>query len=199
MLCTPDNWRDVQTYYNKTYVKFREKGDTLYYISSVNEECLDAVDSAGNFVRVSWRTDSPYLLDYALPHKAVFQYKDTSYCLGRIPAKQYYRGISEKNTSVTAIGATPRRVISLGFNLLEAFITKQQYYSLKEALSDKRGYNSYALSSRMSYSPKTLQLYVDTTPVATYNPDTNKIHTLEIFKTNVQDLVDLEPFLVEVV
>src|SRR5687767_7922141 len=105
MLFLPSNVDDINRYYRNTYVKFKETGDRLMYISDVNSHrIVGQADTGGDgppeeFV-IYLSEAHPYEIDYVLPHKSFFQAADKAVLLSRIPAKQYQRGISQHNTSL---------------------------------------------------------------------------------------------------
>ena len=193
MIFVPSAHKDIARYYSGTYVKFREHGDKLFYIHRVYSDRVEGImadrDEQGDrreFV-VHLYEEHPYEVDYILPNKAAFQYKKQAHLLQRIPAQQYQRGLCDKNTCILAVGRSgATRGQELNFELLQAFVQKQAYPSLNEAVANKMKNDSTALSSRMVYIPSTRTIYVDNLSVATISVGTKEITLLHpVFRDEV--------------
>lgn len=185
MLCTPRNWRDIERYFNGTFVKFREHGDRLFYIERVRETEITGTCEGDEPFIVYLHNDQPYELDYVLPRKAVFQYKQDAVLLQRMPARQYRRGLCEDNVRITRVTGGDR--LSLGFPLLSAFVTKQTYYDPAEALFGKTGSKrSLALSNRLSFDKHTARLLIDMTPIAQLDRDRGVLQANGLFADEIK-------------
>lgn len=160
---------DVNRYYKHTYVKFKEHGDTLFYIRNVNQYMLSGCNQDNEEFELYFSNEHPYELDYILPNKAYFQHGKVAALLCRIPAKQYQRGISEGNTSLVALTDKGFKPLEIGFPTLTPFVTKQQYSTLVDAVRNKSKWLSHALSSRFAYVPRTKEIHCDRTIVATFD------------------------------
>lgn len=165
MLFTPANRDDIKRYYTGTYVKFKEHGDMLFQIKDVGYDKVTGILEDGRPFSLYMSDEFPYEVGYVLPHKSYFQYKGDAMLLERIPAKQYYRGLREDNTQVGYIRNGGVVFAGLSFELLKAFVTKQQFYTLSGAINAKN-FKSCVLNSRMMYNRSTKQIYVDFIPVA---------------------------------
>lgn len=200
MQLIPENWQDIKRYYLGTYVKFKEHGDELFHISHVSPEAVKGTYQQGKeeFI-LSLDSSVPYNLEFKLPHKAVFQYRDRALMLFRVPARQYYRGISPENTKI--INAMTGEPLELTWATLSAFVNKQAYYSLKEAmeLSTKKRMQSMALNNRMCYVPEHRRILLDNKVIAFVEPTIGKIKTPPVFIEDVRKLVAQNPFPMEVV
>lgn len=165
-------WRDIEKYFRHTYVKFDEYGDKLFYITEVSPEYVSGLDEEKTNFQLFLSDASPYTVNYILPHKAVFQYKDSVYSLQRIPARQYKRGLCEDNTQIVNVATGQKQ--ELTFDILKAFVNKPQYSSFSAAFNTKIKTKAVALNSRMSFM-RTGAILVDSTQVAKYDYTTKKI------------------------
>ena len=143
------NWRDIQKYYECTYVKFVEFGDKLFYIQRVRENVIEGINEDDTAFQLYLSDEHPYAVNYLLPHKAVFQWKDSVYILQRIPARQYRRGLCSDNTMLTNV-ATGNNT-DINFSSLKAFVSKQKYASFGQAFNSKEKTKAIALTNRMTY------------------------------------------------
>lgn len=202
----PANRDDIIRYWRGSFLKFKPEGnefnaDTLFYIDNVDRYTVTGKVEDGREFKLFLSDEHPYAVDYILPHKSFFQYDKHAVLLQRIPARQYHRGITVENTQLTFM--SPEGVVGnveLSFNSLKAFVTKQKFFTLKEAL-DQRSKNSCVLNSRMMVMPKNKQIYVDFEPVARVNPG-HKIQMIKpLFKheltqmlasTNEQGVFEIE-------
>jgi hypothetical protein len=188
---------DINKYYRHTYVKFKETGDTLYYIRDVNHRLIRGTDQEGTEFELYLSDDHPYEVDYVLPNKSFFQLAKSACLLQRIPAKQYRRGLCNENTRITRIGKTGNLVsMDLSFDVLKAFVGKQTFPSLSTVLIQRAKPISVALSSRFAYVPENGMLFADLTPVAQINKKEKTIVMLHnIFRPEIVELTkntDLE-------
>lgn len=156
----PENRDDIGRYYRGTYVKFRETGDALFYVKHVGEDKVSGVGSEGTPFELLLHADFPYEVDYILPRKSYFQYGQYACLLQRIPAKQYQRGISEGNTVIQTLGNGNGQV-GITFDSLGAFVAKQAFLSLSQALEEKDK-TSVVLSPRLGFICATRKIFADT-------------------------------------
>jgi hypothetical protein len=180
MECIRDNWRDIARYFQDTWVKLEGYGDTLFHIDHVNELRMAGHTQDNDYFEIELHNHQPFQLNYALPHKAVFQYNKRAVILQRTPAKQFKRGLSSENVTVsfTDSGAC----LDLDLSVLKAYTSKQNYRSFGEAFSKKGTKDlSVALTPRMSCVRSTGRIFMDTTHIGDYNRETNTI-TLGIKK-----------------
>jgi hypothetical protein len=172
---TSANHQDIKRYYEHTYVKFDEFGDRLFYIDHVDQFKVSGTDDNDTAFELYLDNVHPYVVNYLLPHKAVFQWKDSVYLLQRIPARQYKRGLCAENTMITNVATS--QLVDLGFQVLKAFVSKPSYASFTSAFTSKIKTKAVALTTRMSYL-RTGTLLMDNIKIATFNFDTKKIHML---------------------
>ena len=167
MIFVPSVSDDITRYYRGTYVKFHETGDKLFYINSVDPREVTGTDEDGTEFQLFMKEDVPYNVDYILPRKSYFQYGKCATLLQRIPAKQYQRGLSGHNTKITGLEDGGAWVpYDIGFDVLKAYVDKQKFASLNEAVGNKEKKYSYALSSRMAYACRSKQIYLDECVIA---------------------------------
>lgn len=197
MRMSPSVWRDIDRYYKNTWVKFQEFGDSLFYIQEVTNKEITGIDTSGGEFILYLSEELPYHMTYVLPHRAVFQYRDYAYLLSRNPARQYKRGLSTENTTLRRL--PDGDAIDIKKELLVAYVEKQAYTTLREALYGKGRQKSLALGSRFSFDKPGQNLYLDTRRIAIFSRDAKQLLTTPLFKTDVQALVDVDPFEVEVI
>lgn len=195
MMFVPQFADDINKYYRNTFVKFKETGDTLYYIRDVSHRMIRGTDQDGTEFELYLSDEHPYEVDYVLPNKSFFQLAKSACLLQRIPAKQYRRGLCPENTRVTRIGKTGNLVsVDLSFDVLKAFVAKQSFPSLATVLLQKSKPISVALSPRFAYVPEVGLIVADTTPIAAIDKKEKTIVMLHsIFKPEVQELVKNTP------
>jgi hypothetical protein len=135
--------------------------------------------------------EEPYEVNYILPHKSFFQFGEHACMLQRVPAKQYHRGITAENTSISYRGAEGglNGKVPLGFEVLKAFVQKQKFSTLSEAAKDDTK-QSAALSQRMMFMRSNRQVFVDFVPVARVAMSEKKITMLNpVFTEEIQDFL----------
>ncbi|MFZ2190121.1 MAG: hypothetical protein WAV48_05035 [Candidatus Magasanikiibacteriota bacterium] len=187
MLFIPENRDDINRYYRGTFVKFRETGDALFYVKHVGEDKVSGTGSDGTPFELLLHADFPYEVDYILPKKSFFQYGPYACLLQRIPAKQYQRGISEANTLVQMLG-NGNGVVSLTFETLQAFVAKQAFLSLSQALEEKDK-TSVVLSPRLGLVCATRKIFADMKAIGQVKLKENKIQSYhKIFKPELEQL-----------
>lgn len=185
MLFTSSSYQDIEKYFMGTYVKFKEFGDRLFKITDGNPNHLTGVDQNDEEFELLLNDDHPYEVDYVLPSRAVFQYKDRACLLQRVPARQYKRGLCDQNVRVVDVDIGESRQIN--FTILTAFVTKQKYFTFTEAFKRKGKLKSYALNSRMSYTYSSSVLRIDTMNIGHYNSVDKKIHVHPLFIFDIKE------------
>ena len=186
------NWEDIQRYYRHTFIKFKETGDTLFYVRDVSLSKVAGTDENGTEFALHLNYDDPYEVDYILPNKSYFQYAKRACMLQRIPAKQYRRGICSDNVRITGLSKTGGLVaIEVTFDALKAFVSKQAFPSLNTVLLQKSKPLSVALSPRFAYIPVGGFLFCDQTCVAQIDAKAKKYTILhQIFKPEIEKLIE---------
>lgn len=186
------NWEDIQRYYRHTFLKFKETGDTLFYIRDVSPSRVTGTDENGTEFALHLNYDDPYEVDYILPNKSYFQYAKRACMLQRIPAKQYRRGICADNVRITGLSKTGGlAAIEVDFEALKAFVSKQAFPSLSTVLLQKQKPLSVALSPRFAFVPVGGFLFCDQTCVAQVDAKRKTLTILQpIFKPEIEKLVE---------
>lgn len=187
MILKPSNWGDVQRYYENTYVKLPEYGDKLFYIYSVSEMKVLFKDSDGEEGIIYLSDDFPYDLNFVLPHKSLFQMGKYCYQMVRIPAKQYYRGITQENCSIFRLSNGSWRAQSLDWDLLNGYVSKSPFTTLSIAM--KNGFHSAALSNRISWSGVGNYLYCDRIRIGQVLTDNNVLLLHPLFELEMKQLL----------
>jgi len=166
MLFVPEVWQDIRKYYEGAYVKFLEFGDTLFFIERVREHEVVGRDETDEAFVLTLDSTAPYNLTYTIPHKGLFMFNGVAHMLYRVPAVQYSRGLTSSNTKIIEVPTGKPR--SINFDILKAYVQKQPYKSLDEALFSKNNDVSVCLSRRLSfYRPKQM-LFVDAQPIVSF-------------------------------
>lgn len=167
MLFTPANRDDISRYYRNTYVKFPMRGDELFYIKNVEAYRITGEHESGEEFELYYSEENPVDVQYVIPNKSYFQYKNRACLLQRIPAKQYHRGMCSENTIIQSLGRTGNTTNhDLGFDLLKAYVAKQAWPTFDKAVTSKGKMLSVAMSPRFAYVPETKHIYVDQLPIA---------------------------------
>lgn len=193
MLFVPSAREDITRYYRNSFLKFKETGDMLFYLQNVDATMISGQIEDGRDFKLYLSEDEPYEVDYILPHKSFFQYGEHACMLQRIPAKQYHRGMTGENTSITyrkpGTELAPAIAgMALDFTVLKAFVSKKKFYSLKEAL--KEPLSSVALSPRMMYARGSKCVHIDFHPIARVDPKNHIIYmTQPLFKQELMDFL----------
>lgn len=199
MLASKNNWKDIEKYYSRTFVKFSEYPEEIFFIDRVTKDRVIAMDEKGEEFHIL--LENEYELEYILPQKTTFQYKDKAYILNRIPARQWKRGICKENTYLSALNTVGNLVpASLGFGHLKGFVNKAKYFDFLEISNtfehgDVR--DSYAITPRLCMSRNGL-MFLDGVPVGHFNAPKRKMivdallekefKTILIHKNEVNDI-----------
>ena len=189
MLINRDNWKDVQRYYQGTFVKFRGEDDKVFKITNVDPNQVVAQDSSGEQVYVD--LSRPYNLDYVIPKKAVYQFGDNAAFLSRIPARMWRKGMDEKNTRIhtcTDIGTW--QGVELKHATIEGFVNKPGYFDYVDARSqflNGTSLKSAALSPRVLVTRKG-QVFIDQVVVGRIEFDKNILSVKDIFSSDITPL-----------
>lgn len=188
MQFTSENVEDIRRYYIGSYVKFKETGDILYNLTSVNNFFVEGRSQNGDILKLYLDNAYPYEIEYVLPHKSYYQYKDVAAQLFRIPAKQYQRGIGPENTEIRALVAGEFVKVPLNFDSLAAFVDKQTFYSLNDAIHAE-GKQSCVLTSRMAFDRSDFSIYMDLTRIASVE-DRTIVISKKVFANDVIDFIN---------
>lgn len=175
MLFVSNNYQDIKKYYEGTYLKFTEFGDRLFRVDHVDQYMVSGEDDTETAFQLFLDDNHPYEVNYLLPHKAIFQWKDNVYMLQRIPARQYKRGLCSDNTMITNV--SNGQTVDVNFASLKAFVSKPTYSSFTNAFTSKMKTKAIALTNRMSYL-RTGFIMMDNVKIAQYDFDTKKIHMM---------------------
>jgi len=160
MLFIPETAEDIIRYYKNTFVKFKETGDTLFYIKQVKDSVVHGISQDGTPFELYLSSAHPYEVDYVLPRKSYFQYGPHACLLQRVPAKQYQRGISQNNVSLNALRSNGGQAdMGLDFSILMAFVSKQVFVNLDMAVNST--HTSVVLAPRFAFVPSTRKVYAD--------------------------------------
>jgi len=186
------NFEDISRYYRNTYVKFKETGDTLFYIRDVRPDVVRGTDEDGTEFELYLNDDHPYEVDYVLPNKSYFQYAKRACMLQRIPAKQYRRGICSENVRISSLTKTGGvGNIEVGFDALKAFVSKQAFPNISTVLLQKSKPISVALSPRFAFIPDLGYIFCDQLAVATVDKKAKTVVVLkDVFLPEITKLLE---------
>lgn len=162
------NYRDIQKYFQGSYIKLPEAGETLHWIDRVYEDHIKGklyqknekgeVEEEPFIYYLHPLSEASPEVEYIMPRKSYFNHEGRAMFLSRIPARQYHRGITAENTQIQALNATAFVGISINASRLTAYVGKQAFMPFKQHAG------SYAVSSRMAVNELGL-LYLDTTKI----------------------------------
>jgi hypothetical protein len=192
MHATTSNYEDVKKYYQGTYVKFKEEGDTLYYIDRVDPDKIIAKATNGDLVGIDLTVNGGYHIDYVIPKKTVFQYGNVVVMLSRIPARMWKKGTSKENTRFERLDAEGKwSKIPFSASMIESFINKPCYYdaplALKEFTNQHSDLCAAALTPRISMS-RGGKIMVDQIIVAKYDFEKKAITCKLLFHSEISKL-----------
>jgi len=181
MLFVPQAAQDIERYYHGTYVKFQETGDRLFYIDHVSKHKVSGMCDDETPFDLYLSDEFPYEVDYVLPNKSFFQHGDHAYMLERRPMKQYKRGLCGENVSLFRHrGGNEFTNWPISFEVLKAFVAKQNFPTLKEAFLNEGKRLSIAVTPRILYVPKGGRLFIDRTQVALIRAGKNSVRNIEL-------------------
>lgn len=170
MFVNKDNYDDIVKYYLKTYVKFKETKDEIYFIKQVTHTDIICENSKNEEVAICLTVG--YTIDYVIPKKTVYQHGEEALFLARIPARMWRKGMDSKNTTFAILSAAGNwTTISFSIQAIEGFVNKPSYFEFKDALNNfEKGTNlqSAALSPRISITRKGA-VFVDQVLVGKYD------------------------------
>lgn len=191
MQFVPSARADIQKYYLNTFLKFKETGDLLLHLTGVDQMAITGQVEDGRDFKLYMSEDDPYEVDYILPHKSFFQYGHQAVMLQRIPARQYFRGISPENTQVVfkVPGRAELEKLPLNFEVLKAFVQKQKFSMLSEAI-EKKDHQSVAMGPRIMYMGGNKTIYIDFHPIAKVATDNKHLVVIApVFKENLEEFL----------
>jgi hypothetical protein len=189
MLASQENWKDVQKYFQGTFVKFTSEGEKIWLITKVTDTVILAKDRNGEEVCVELAR--PFMLDYVLPHKAVYQFGEHAAVLQRLPQRMWKKGLSNENTELLSCSAQGSwQPMQFSAETLEGFVNKPGYFSFIDAenqFKNGESLQSVALSPRISLTRKG-GVFIDTVLVGRCNKS-----GLVVKKTFFNDVAPLFP------
>ena len=148
MIFHRDNYEDIRKYYSNTIIKLPElSGDRLWQIVSITPDEIKLHDVDG--MEIYMDLNDPYTVEYPLPARTVYQYGHRAALLVRKPAKQYYRGLSKDNTSLS-VYRTDGTMSALvwGLETLQQFVDKPAYQDVHTINPEEQ--DSWALSKHIA-------------------------------------------------
>lgn len=148
MIFHRDNYEDIRKYYSHTIIKLPElSGDRLWQIVSITPDEIKLHDVDG--MEIYMDLNDPYTVEYPLPARTVYQYGHRAALLVRKPAKQYYRGLSKDNTSLS-VYRSDGSLSSLpwGLETLQQFVDKPAYQDIYTINLEEQ--ESWALSKHIA-------------------------------------------------
>lgn len=101
MIATEANWKDIQKYYQGTYITCPEYSpDEALYIDSVTPTGIRVMDVEGvkGFIETPYEIVNPLVL-----RRQYYQVVNTTYYISRIPARMWKKGLSGENTIIQKV------------------------------------------------------------------------------------------------
>ncbi len=144
----PSNAQDIHKYYCDSYVKLKEFGDQLFYISKVGKDSVFFHDKDNREGVIYLHEQEPYTLLPSMPNKTMYQLSSYAYSMNRFPARQYSRGISSNNCRIFRLGTYGWDAVDVNFTTLNGYVDKPAFPTALDALGGT--YNSVALSNRIA-------------------------------------------------
>lgn len=189
MIFSPATRQDIMKYFQGTYVKFREEGDKLFLIEQIEAYRILGKCENGEQFCLYMNNETPYEMEYILPHKSYFQFGPNAVLLTRVPAQQYFRGLCASNTNLSYMGPGGVKAMQLDFEALKHYVNKQKTFTVGSAIGASEC-ATCVLTSRMMLNRGNKQIYIDFTPVAKVQPSRSAITMLKpIFFDEVQDML----------
>jgi hypothetical protein len=166
------------------------RGDELFYIRNVDAFKVTGEHESGEEFELYYSENNPVDVQFVIPRKSYFQYKNRACLLQRIPAKQYHRGMCSENTIIGSLGRTGSVTNhDLGFDLLKAYVAKQAWPTFDKAVTSKGKLLSVAMSPRFAYVPETKHIYVDHLPVARVEHPTKQVVVIsQVFRPELETM-----------
>lgn len=185
MIFNVQNKKDIERYYNNTYVKFTETGDRIFRIASVNGEAVKAVDSTGFEVWIDLKED--YHVNYIIPGRKIFQMGEYAAMLYRKPARQYFRGMHSENTGFVILNQTGEwKECPVDFGNIESFINKGQYPTIDfQSLSSSPF--SVAIDDQIAMA-KNGQILFGFISIGHFEPEYKRISHEALFGKEIKDI-----------
>lgn len=192
MIVTLQNRADFEKYFCGTIVKFTEEGEILYEVKKFLDNHLFAaiaISGPNKGETVAVDITNGYEISYVLPRKTVFQNREHSFLLSRIPARMWKKGCHSSNTSfqyLTAQGLWKNCSFHIAY-LISFTETPKIYPKYNEVLLEKL--ESLALSSRLSIS-KSKQIFIDRDQVGKI--ENNILYVYPLFRNYVNSIFNFQ-------
>ncbi len=190
MLLTPSNWEDIKRYYLQTFIKLEGYGDKLFYIEVVNPEEIITKDKDGKEFVITLHEEAPFSIDFSMPHRTMYQLGQYAFCLSRIPAKQYHRGISSYNTMIKVLTTEGWGSQNVNFTNMEGYVSKQAFKNLKEAILVTNRNKSEALSPRFAVQVSSGDLWCDYKKVGRVDKKSKCIYVNPLIQLELSNILN---------
>ena len=180
MKISKENYDDIKRYFYHTYVKIKEFGDKVWFVTNVNsqEVRLEDVDGCEVYIDLA----SEYELDYVIPPRTMFQRGPSAVLLQRIPAKQYYRGMHSSNTKFSYLkGNGGFAQMDWNIKVVQEFVDKPCYQTIESFQDNPDMLDSYALSPIMAVAQNG-SLFVGRQKVGMFKFPSRKIKIAPLFE-----------------
>lgn len=190
MFVNSENYDDINKYYKGTWVKFKEEGDTLFYIERATPARIECHTISKEECCVDLTKEGGYFITFLIPRKTVFQYDNTAVMLSRNPARMWKKGMCANNTSFAMLKEKQWYGADFTITLAEGFVNKPSYLSFDTAKAEFAkdvGFLSAALSPRVSIS-RVGSVYIDDVLVGKYNTSNNILTTRAIYQEDLAPL-----------
>lgn len=197
------NAADFRQRYEGTHGFFRNEAGkrTLVQLTAIDKTVCIFLDAHGVEYRLNADTDKDIGFEFLPPKSGYFNVAEGTWMVARIPARQFQRGISGRNTAIYrhfAGGMTP---VKVNIKNLEAIYADNISYLEAFELFHRKGLESVALSSSFALGHHA-QLYLYTERIGVWDKqgDNYKLMLKEpgLFTTELKDAVKTLPAKFEV-
>lgn len=181
-----ENWKDIQKYFQGSYMKFPSfAGDVVHMVDRVDEDKVRGKFYAGGEIQpfefALWSMEDEEHncpdVDFVLPIKSWFAGPNgEALFLYRNPSRQYRRGVCEDNTNVEELSYGEFEARSLTLPILTAYVGKQAFPGFA-GLAGRHG-KSTVLSQRIAVSDSGM-LYADKTKIGKVDFDKKLVFITE--------------------
>ena len=189
MLITSATYEDCKKYFQHTWVKFKEEGDKIWYITSVDIHYIYAKSITDEEILIDI-TEGGYTIEYLIPKKTIFQHGEHAVMLSRIPARMWKKGMSKQNTQFQSLTFDGWKSKEFDMGVIDGFVNKPCYYSVEDALNEftkSEHLQSAALSPRIALSRKG-SVYIDNVLVGRYLQEKKTLSVKKIFSPEISPL-----------
>jgi hypothetical protein len=188
------NAGDFQQRYEGTYGFFRNKDRKriLVQIASVRDGRCNFTDAAGAAYHLEADSLEDQGFEFVPPKAQWYNSPDATYLVRRAAARQFSRGINERNTTIQRISPNGMlQVCNVNFPTLEAIYLKS--FPPQEAYAKWKERAAVAISGQLAIGTASEKLYLLDKGIGTYRRTDNhfmfKLEEPDLWRTEVSDAI----------